>query len=57
MESNGSITNSYNTGIISGTSSVGGVCGCNDGSITNSYNTGSISGQWNLFLCRRCVRL
>ena len=46
---NGSITNSYNTGNISGTSNVGGVCGYkSNGSITNSYNIGIISGTSNV---------
>ena len=47
---NGTITNCYNTGTISGTisgtgSSVGGVCGAIfGGTITNCYNAGTISG-------------
>ena len=45
---NGTITNCYNTGTISGTvdnANVGGVCGSNfEGTITNCYNTGTISG-------------
>ncbi|MDF2873550.1 MAG: filamentous hemagglutinin N-terminal protein [Sporomusa sp.] len=48
-ENNGSITNSYNSNSVSGTSGpdVGGLVGYNYGSITNSYNSGSITGyQW-----------
>ena len=43
---NGTITNCYNTGTVSGTgSSVGGVCGVIfGGTITNCYNAGTISG-------------
>jgi prepilin-type N-terminal cleavage/methylation domain-containing protein len=44
--SGGSITNSYNTGTVTGSSfSVGGIAGTNGGSITNSYNTGNITGS------------
>ncbi|MBR3579685.1 MAG: hypothetical protein IKN95_01635, partial [Lachnospiraceae bacterium] len=47
-DNDGTITNWYNTGSISGSGSnarVGGVAGVNDGTITNCYNTGSISGE------------
>ncbi|MCR4991958.1 MAG: hypothetical protein K6A45_02830 [Lachnospiraceae bacterium] len=43
----GTITNCYNTGLISAGGDdayVGGVAGENEGTITNCYNTGSISG-------------
>ena len=41
----GSITNSYATGIVTGTTRVGGLVGIvDDGSITNSYATGSVTG-------------
>jgi len=39
------VTNSYNTGAVSGTSYVGGVVGFNYySSVTSSYNTGAVSG-------------
>ena len=41
----GTITNCYNTGTVSGTGDIGGVCGWNYGTITNSYNTGTVSGD------------
>ena len=41
----GTITNCYNTGTVSGDSDVGGVCGINcKGTITNCYNTGTVVG-------------
>ncbi|MGN0470156.1 MAG: GLUG motif-containing protein [Acutalibacteraceae bacterium] len=46
--SNGTITDCYNTGRVSGSgSSVGGVCGYNlrNGTITGCYNTGRVSGN------------
>ena len=43
--SGGTMTNCYNTGTVSGTSSeVGGVAGDNDGTMTNCYNTGAVTG-------------
>ena len=44
---NGTVTNCYNTGTVSGSGFyVGGVCGNNNnGTITNCYNTGNISGS------------
>jgi hypothetical protein len=45
-ENEGTITNCYNTGSISGSGAsawVGGVAGINEGTITNCYNTGLIS--------------
>ncbi|MBQ5934049.1 MAG: hypothetical protein IJL55_10125, partial [Lachnospiraceae bacterium] len=49
----GTITNCYNTGSISGSgdsADVGGVAGYNGGTITNCYNTGSISGGENAWV-------
>ena len=44
----GTITGCYNTGTVSGSSYVGGVCGDNDGAtITGCYNTGAVSGSVN----------
>ncbi len=42
---NGSITNSYNIGVVSGQNYVGGVAGFSSGIINESYNTGAVSGQ------------
>ena len=42
----GTITGSYNTGVVSGEGCVGGVCGTGSSvTITGSYNTGSVSGN------------
>ncbi|MBW1803088.1 MAG: hypothetical protein JRJ85_20435, partial [Deltaproteobacteria bacterium] len=42
----GAISNSYNTGSVSGSNDyAGGVAGRNDGAISNSYNTGYVSGD------------
>lgn len=42
----GTITGSYNTGVVSGEGCVGGVCGIGSSvTITDSYNTGSVSGN------------
>ena len=42
----GTITSSYNTGVVSGEGCVGGVCGTGSSvTITDSYNTGSVSGN------------
>ena len=47
--SRGTISNAYNTGIVTGNDTnsyyAGGVVGWNDGTVTNVYNTGSISGR------------
>ena len=45
--SNSTITNCYNIGSVSGSSSIGGVVGITstDSTITNCYNTGSVSGR------------
>lgn len=42
----GTITGSYNTGVVSGEGCVGGVCGTGSSvTITDSYNTGSVRGN------------
>ena len=42
----GTVTNCYNTGYVSGAAGlVGGVIGYNRGTITNCYNTGGVSGD------------
>lgn len=42
----GTITGSYNTGVVSGEGCVGGVCGTGSSvTITDNYNTGSVSGN------------
>ena len=47
----GTITNCYNTGTVSG-GTVGGVCGQNyNGTITNCYNTGEVSGTYAGGVC------
>ncbi|MGM9746704.1 MAG: GLUG motif-containing protein [Paludibacteraceae bacterium] len=44
-ENQGTITNCYNTGTVTGTGDyVGGVCGRNIGTITSCYNTGTVTG-------------
>lgn len=40
---NTSIINTYNTGTVTGNSSVGGLTGCNGNLISNSYNTGNVA--------------
>ena len=41
---NGTMSNCYNMGTVSGTGNyVGGVCGCNEGTISNCYNSGTVS--------------
>ena len=46
---NGTMTNCYNTGTVSGTEKeVGGVCACNNGTITNCNNIGAVSGSNNV---------
>ncbi|MCQ2064095.1 MAG: InlB B-repeat-containing protein [Fibrobacter sp.] len=43
---NGTVSNVYNTGVVSGGTFVGGVVGYNDdGTVSNVYNTGSVSGR------------
>ena len=45
----GTITGSYNTGVVSGEGCVGGVCGTGSSvTITDSYNTGSVSGEMSV---------
>jgi hypothetical protein len=42
----GTITDSYNEGVVTGNySNVGGVCGYNYGTINNSFNTGEVTGS------------
>ena len=42
----GTISNCYNSGIVSGVSGVGGVCGENyEGTISNCYNSGTVNGS------------
>ncbi|MEI7839423.1 MAG: YDG domain-containing protein, partial [Methylococcaceae bacterium] len=44
---NGTVSNSYNTGVVLGSgtgSSVGGLVGWNVGTVNDSYNTGTVSG-------------
>jgi hypothetical protein len=43
--SSSSITSCYNTGSVSGSVGVGGVCGYSSSSITSCYNTGSVLGD------------
>ena len=40
----GTISDCYNTNIISGNDDVGGVCGTNSGTISDCYNTGNVNG-------------
>lgn len=47
MNENCTIINCYNTGKVSGTDFIGGVCGNNSGTIKNCYNTGEVSGSDN----------
>ncbi|MFC1763387.1 GLUG motif-containing protein [Planctomycetota bacterium] len=42
---NGTVSNCYSTGAVSGDSGVGGLVGYNSGSITMSYSTGTVSGH------------
>ena len=44
----GTVSNSYATGSVSGTTSIGGLVGSNYGTISNSYATGSVSGTTNV---------
>ena len=46
----GTITGCYNTGTVSGSEFVGGVCGhiSSNGKITDCYNTGTVSGSSNV---------
>ena len=45
-DNNGTVTNCYNTGSVTGKDYVGGVTGHNRGTVTNCYNTGSITGKY-----------
>ena len=42
---NGSITTSYSTGTVTGSSNVGGLVGSNSGSVSNCYSIGTVSGD------------
>ena len=42
---NGTVTNCYNTGSVTGSNGVGGVIGGSNSSITDCYNTGSVTGS------------
>ncbi|MCQ2060985.1 MAG: hypothetical protein MJY47_05290 [Fibrobacter sp.] len=44
----GTISNVYNTGVVSGLGEVGGVVGNNDGTVSNVYNTGTVIGNTNV---------
>lgn len=42
----GTVTNCYNAGNVTGTRDyVGGVCGYNEGTVSNCYNTGNVAGS------------
>ena len=48
-ENEGTVSNSYSTGSVSGNSSyVGGLVGENRGTVSNSFSTGDVSGNWYL---------
>ncbi len=42
---NGSVSNCYSIGVVTGNSDVGGIVGLNLGSVSNCYNTGSVTGN------------
>ena len=44
----GNVINCYNTGIVTGSSNVGGVAGNNGGTATGCYNTGTVTGSSNV---------
>ena len=46
-EANGSVTNCYSTGSVSGGEAVGGLVGVNRGSITNSHSIATVSGNFS----------
>ena len=46
-EANGSVTNCYSTGSVSGGDAVGGLVGVNRGSITNSHSIATVSGNFS----------
>ncbi|MCQ2121749.1 MAG: hypothetical protein MJY78_07990 [Fibrobacter sp.] len=48
LNAGGFISNVYNTGVVSGSSNVGGVAGNNGGTVSNVYNTGAVSGSSNV---------
>ena len=41
----GTVTNCYNTGKVTGNNQVGGLCGWNNATVTNCYNNGSVTGS------------
>jgi len=41
----GTVNNCYNTGKVTGSNDVGGVCGLNFGNVTNCYNSGTVAGS------------
>ena len=41
----GTVTNCYNAGSVTGDGYVGGLCGWNTGNVTNCYNTGNVTGN------------
>ncbi len=45
-ENDGTVSNCYNAGTVSGNSFVGGVCGWNRGDVVYCYNTGTVSGNY-----------
>ena len=47
-DNNGTVTNCYNTGSVTGKDYVGGVVGCSDSTFTNCYNTGIVNGNDNV---------
>ncbi len=44
----GSISESYSTGIVQGGANVGGLAGRNGGSIATSYSVGTVTGDWEV---------
>jgi hypothetical protein len=47
--SEGTVTNSYSSGSVTGDWMVGGLVGMNDdGTVSNSYSTGSVTGGWDI---------
>jgi hypothetical protein len=42
---NGTVSNSYSTGSVSGHYNVGGLVGWNNGTVSNSYSTGNVTGS------------
>jgi flagellin-like protein len=44
-ENDGTVSNSYSTGNVTGESYLGGLVGSNDGTVSNSYSTGNVTGD------------